>query len=343
MGKTAVLAELAAQSRERGQWVVELEASRGGNAILLLLRDLRALLWDHDRDRRVGAYARRALAVLSSFAISHANLQLTVRVDAADGRADTGDLATDLGDVLVAACETAAVADAGLLICVDEIQTMPPAQMAPLFVALQRLARHEFTPGRLPPILAVLAGLPGSRAAMRRASSTYAERVREHELGLLGEGAATEALVVPAEQRRVRYEPRGLATVVQGAGGYPFFVQLMGYEAWNAAADRGARSVINDEDAAIGVARGRLEAVRLYESRLTEVPDTERRYLDAVASLDEGERRSAAVASVLGGTSEEWAWARQRLIERGLLRAAGRGRIAFALPGLAEYLRTAGS
>lgn len=342
MGKTAVLAELATQSRERGQWVVEVEASRSGNALVLLLRDLRALLWDHDRDRRVGEYARRALAVLSSFALAHADLRLVVRVDAAAGRADTGDLATDLGDVLVAACETAAAADAGLLLCVDEIQAMPAEQIAPLFVALQRLARHEAAPGRLLPILAVVAGLPGSRAAMRRASSTYAERVREHELGLLGEGAATEALIVPAEQRGVRYEPEALTAVVDGTGGYPFFVQLMGYEAWNAAADRGARSVINVEDAAAGIERARLEAARLYESRLAEVPDTERRYLDAAAGLDQGERRSAAIAAVLGGTSEDWAWARQRLIERGLLRPAGRGRIAFALPGLADYLRSIG-
>jgi hypothetical protein len=211
--------------------------------------------------------------------------------------------------------------------------------MAPLFVALQRLARYETAPGRLLPILAGVAGLPGSRAVMRRASSTYAERVREHELGLLGEGAATEALTVPAEQRGVRYEPEALAPVVEATGGYPFFVQLMGYETWNAAAERGARSVVNAEDAAAGVARARLEAARLYESRLDEVPDTERRYLDAAAGLEEGERRSAEVAAALGGTSEEWAWARQRLIELGLLRPAGRGRIAFALPGLADYLR----
>jgi hypothetical protein len=186
MGKTAVLAELATQSRERGHWAVEVEASRTGNALALLLRDLRALLWDHDRDHRVGEYARRALSILSAFALVHPNLRLRVDIDAAPGRADTGDLGTDLGDVLVAVCETAAAADAALLICVDEVQAMPAEQLGPLFVALQRLARHETEPGRLLPILTVLAGLPGSRAAMRRASSTYAERVREPDLRLLG-------------------------------------------------------------------------------------------------------------------------------------------------------------
>jgi hypothetical protein len=88
MGKTAVLAELATRSRERGHWAVEVEASRTGNALALLLRDLRALLWDHDRDHRVGEYARRALSILSAFALVHPNLRLRVDIDAAPGRAE---------------------------------------------------------------------------------------------------------------------------------------------------------------------------------------------------------------------------------------------------------------
>jgi hypothetical protein len=132
MGKTAVLAELATHSRQGGGWSIDVEASRTGDVLAHLLREMRTLLWDYDRDRRVGEYARRALAVLSSFALTHAGVRLRVDVGAAQGRADTGDLATDLGDVLIAVGETAAQAQSALLVTIDEIQAMPAAQMGPV-------------------------------------------------------------------------------------------------------------------------------------------------------------------------------------------------------------------
>jgi hypothetical protein len=111
----------------------------------------------------------------------------------------------------------------------------------------------------------------------------------------------------------------------------------MGYETWNAAATAGA-SDLDANAAAAGVAAGRREASLVYRSRLAEVPDAERRYLQAVAQTT-GERTSSSIAAELDGTASQWAWARARLIERGLLRPDGYGRVAFALPGLEEHLR----
>ena len=336
MGKTAVLAELIATSRAEATWVVDVEAGRTGDAIVPLLRALKTNLLAHNTDAKVGDYARRALGILAAFGVRHGATELQAEFDTSPVAGGSGDLATDLGDALVAVAETAALADTAVLLCVDEIHAMPAEQMAPLFAALQRVARQETRPGSVLPVLTIVAGLPHARSAMRAASSTYAERVREHELGLLDDAAATEALTVPALERGVAYDADALEVLLPAIGGYPYFLQLMGYEAWNAAAVQGARTI--DVDAArAGVDAGRREASLVYRSRLAEVPDAERRYLEAVAAVSE-KRTSSAIAAELGGTASQWAWARSRLIERGLLRPDGYGRVTFALPGLEEHL-----
>lgn len=338
LGKTAVLAELTAAAAADGIWTADVEAASVGEPLVPLLRALQNTLRRHDRDVRLGEYAVAALAVLAAFALKHGGLELSVELaERSHGRGGSGDLATDLGDVLEAVAVVASRAHTAILLTVDEIHAMRSAHLAPLFLALQRLARHEPEPGRRLPVLVVLAGLPHALAAMRKASSTYAERVREHPLGLLDDGAVEEALALPAEERGEPLSDEARSILVGAAGGYPYFVQLLGYEAWNAAADRGAVGI--DAAAALaGAAAARRQAIRVYESRLAEVPDAEMRYLTAVAALSEADRRSSSIAEQLGGTASEWAWARARLIDRGLLRPAGYGKVAFALPGLAEHV-----
>lgn len=337
MGKTAVLAELTAGARADGVWVVEVEASRTGDLQVPLLRELHRTLTAHDLDARLGEQVRRTLGVLRAFSVAHVGVELAIEADpAATGR--TGDLATDLGDVLDAVGRTARAAGTALLLTVDEVQLTPGEQLGPLFAALQHVAKGEVEPGVRLPILTVVAGLTNARAAMRAASATYVERVREHELGLLSDAAATEALTVPADEHGVVFSRDALTEVLDAAGGYPYFVQLVGYEVWNAAADRGDHEVISPEAAHAGVAAAERAADAVFRSRLDEVPDTERRYLDAVVAVPADDRRSGRIAEELGGTAGEWGWARQRLIERGLLRPDGHGRVAIALPGLERHL-----
>ncbi|MEX1177826.1 MAG: ATP-binding protein [Nitriliruptor sp.] len=342
MGKTAVLGELHATTRAEGCWVVDLEASANGDAIGVLLRELTRHLRAARRDARVGAAVTAALGTIASITLAHTGLSVEVELAPRRGVADSGDLASDLGDALIAAGRAADEVDTAIVLTIDEIQAMPAAQVAALFGALQRLAKHEVDPtlGTRLPVVCTVAGLPNARAALRAGAGTYAERVREHVLGLLDDAAVAEALRTPAEEHGVAWSGDAIECAVAGAGGYPFALQLVGYETWAAASLRDpASDLITREDVEAGVEAARLELGHLHASRLAEVPDTERRYLDAVAQLDEGERRSAMIAAQLGGTAQEWAWARARLIERGLLRPDGHGRVAFTLPGLADHLR----
>lgn len=337
LGKTAVLAELLTSARADGCWVVDVEAGAHTDVIVPLLRELHRALMEHDLDARVGEYTRQALAILTAFGLKHRELELSIDITADRMRGGTGDLATDLADALVAAAVAAAHLGTAILLSVDEVHALPADQMGPLFAALQRVARHETRPGSVLPVLTVVAGLPHARAAMRAASSTYAERIREHELGLLSDAAAAEALTIPTTERGAPLTGEALQLLLPAIGGYPYFLQLFGYETWNAAADRKAET-LDAAAAEEGVASGRREAGRVYASRLAELPEGERRYLQAVANTPADGRTSSAIAAAMDDPASKWGWARARLIDRGLLRPDGYGRVAFALPGLEEHL-----
>ena len=77
-----------------------------------------------------------------------------------------------------------------------------------------------------------------------------------------------------------------------------------------------------------------------YEERLRDLTDNQRRYLEAAAGLEEDARTSGGVAAALDATTESVGSTQQALIDtHGLLRRAGRGRIAFTLPGMDRHLR----
>lgn len=339
LGKTSILTELAASARERHDvWTVDVEATRVGDVFVPMLRQLHAALRAYDFDARVGDLTARALAAITAFGLRHAGIELSLDLaERSDRRAGTGDLATDLGTVLEDVGRLALEAGAAVLLTIDEIQSMPATHLGPLFAALQQSARIETEPGRHLPVLVVVAGLPHAIATMRKAAATYVERMREHPLELLTDAAAAEALIIPFEERAVAVDPVALQSLVRTGGGYPYLIQLLGYEAWNAAAD--GTGALDTAVAEVAADRAMSELRRVYESRLETVPETELRYLLAVAALAEGDRRSQSIAAALGGRAAEWAWARSRLIDRGLLRPAGHGRVTFALPGIGEHLR----
>lgn len=344
IGKTALLTETLADAREAGHWTIDLEASAGGDLLATLARELHTILLAADRDARIGAAVRRARSALGSLTIAHlgTGVALGFGLDPDAGVADSGDLATDLGDTLIAVAGAAAEADVALVLAIDEIQLLPASQLAPLFGALQRTAKHatDHRLGTRPPLLTIIAGLRDARATMKDRAGTYAERLREWPLGLLDDAAATEALRVPARDREVDWHAEAVAAAVAAAGGYPYAIQTVGYETWAAAAQRDpGSSQLTRADTDLGIERAAHQLALIYRARLVDVPPAERRYLDAVARLDERERRSATIASQLGGRSQDWGWARARLIERGLLRPTGHGRVTIALPGLETHLR----
>ena len=233
MGKTALLIEVSVWARDRGLWLVELQAAETGDVMPQLMRDLRRQLLEHDRDARVGEVVARAVRVLSSFTLTYGS-SVKLDLEREPGRADTGDLATDLGDVLSEVCLAARAAGTVVVVSIEQIQKMPARQLEALLSAVQRVYRDRSDPEAVLPLVLLAAGLPSALDAIRDLGGTFGERVRVHALELLSQPETIDALATPTSQRDVSWEPAALEALARKTGGWPLAVQQYGYEAWNA-------------------------------------------------------------------------------------------------------------
>ena len=123
-------------------------------------------------------------------------------------------------------------ADAGrpLVIVLDEAQAMPPEVGAPLFEGVQQVK------GRGAPLLMFAAGTPEAPRRIRQAV-TFTERgFVETPVGRLSRTDTMRALTEPARAAGRPVADDAAALLAEQSQDYPFFIQLLGRAAWDAAA-----------------------------------------------------------------------------------------------------------
>jgi hypothetical protein len=258
-----------------------------------------------------------------------------IDVPAAVGRADTGDLEVDLVELLVDAGAVARDVGAGVALFVDEMQDVAPGDVSAVCAAF-----HEISQQGLPVVL-VGAGLP-HLPALLAASKSYSERLfRYSRVDRLDRAAADRALVAPAAEEGVTYQPAALDALYALTDGYPYFVQAYGKAAWDCA----PRSPVTAADVAIAAPAAQAElAVGFFGSRYERATPAEREYLQAVATLSDAAGHEAVptaeVAALLGRKASSLSPARDALLKKGLVYSAERGLIAFTVPHFGAWLRT---
>ena len=222
----------------------------------------------------------------------------------------------------------AAAHGTGLLVTVDEAQAAPEEDLSALARALQTVVAR-----RLQPIAVVFSGLPSFRERLAGAG-TYANRLPVEEVGSLGPSAARLALVEPAARRHVAWEDEALDLLVRRSAGHPYYVQLFGWHAWEAAQKEAAQgeATITLAHAKAGLASARSELAGQYEATWARLRPQERAYLAAVAALaGAGSAGIDEVAKALGKEPKQLAVARDRLLHmHGLLEVPERAKVRFA-------------
>ena len=180
-----------------------------------------------------------------------------------------------------------------------------------------------------------LAGLPSLPRVLAEAKS-YSERLVAFErIQQLAEELAHEALVKPAQNEGVTWEPAAVWHVLNEAEGYPYFLQQFGQGAWNAADG----PAITLADAKLGAAIGRnaLDA-GFFRARWDRATKSEKRYLRAMAADGDLGSPSGEVAFRLGRPINSLGPARANLIAKGLIYAPEHGIVAFMVPGMARFI-----
>ena len=252
------------------------------------------------------------------------------------GRADSGDIEIDLVELLVDIAGLAADVGRGVALCVDEMQDLGPADVSGLCAAVHELGQQGL------PLVVVGAGLPHLPAVLS-ASKSYSERLFRYQLvDRLPRDAADLALVAPATDEGVAWDPGALEEMYEVTGGYPYFVQAYGKAVW----DTAPRTPITREDVVVGAPQAEAElAVGFFGSRYERATPAERDYLRAMADADAdglGSVATSEVARLLGRTPQSLSPARDSLLKKGLVYSGERGRVAFTVPHFGRYLRTVG-
>lgn len=335
VGKTVLLLEFRAHANAAG-WPIELfEARPGGDLRAQVAEALPPMVRTVNRRWRNTERARRVGRIAASFArmvqarLVHGGFRFEVEPE--PGIADTGDLETDLTELLIALGEGAQSEGLGAALLIDELHEVPPIQLSALVGAAHRVNQE------LLPVVIGGAGLPPVGRVLSEARS-YAERLFSiRPVGALPPEDTRAAFEEPAADLGVTFEAAALDELVDVSGGYPFFIQSYGKHVWDVADG----SPIASDDVELCLPRAYRELVdSFFRPRYDRATPAERRYMHAMADLGAGEVSSADVAAALGHDQpSRVSPQRDGLLTKGLIFAPERGMLAFTVPHMDGYLR----
>lgn len=221
--------------------------------------------------------------------------------------------------------------DTGVLITLDEIHQNQLPELRDLAATVQ----HAFREGR--ELAFAGAGLAASVSdVVNDDVLTFLRRAERHSLGSVSRTDVERGFREPIEAAGRRIDDAALQTMVDGANGYPFLLQLVGAQTWRLHPNEEEISVA---DAVEGVARARHRlGALIHEPALSATSEVDKSFLQAMAQ-DDGPSRMADIQRRLGVDVNYTSQYRLRLIAAELIHATRRGYVDFALPYLREYLR----
>lgn len=334
VGKTVLLGQFRATALEHNWVVVELEVRKHDETEFRrdISARLRTALMELAPRARWTDRFQHAAAVLKSFTLSmddSGTFSAGLDLEAAEGFADHANLAMDVTDVFLALGEAAKESGRGVVLLFDEIQFLNRQQLEARIQALHKMVQRKL------PITLVGAGLP-QIAELAGDAKSYAERLFKFpEIGNLSSNDAKEALARPAQDEDVTYTADALEASVGITGGYPYFIQELGYAVWTVAA--GPEITREDVVVAEPAYEAKLDA-SFFRVRLDRATDLQRAYLRAMAQLGPAAQKASDVADVMGRTSMNLGPTRAELINMGLLFTPQHGYAAFTVPHFDRFL-----
>lgn len=329
-----LLGQFRTKSLSRDWVVAELEVSKHDDSEFRrdISTRLRSALLELSPKVRWTDRFHHAAAVLKSFTISAdavGTWTAGLDVEAAEGFADHANLAQDLTDVFLALGEAAVERRRGVVLLSDEVQFLSKPQLESLIEALNKMVQRKV------PIIMVGAGLPQIAELAGDAKSHAERRFTFPAITNLSPADAQTALARPAGDEGASFTDDALAEAVTITGGYPSFVQEVGYAVWSVA--DGPLITKADVEAAIPACEAKLDA-SFFRVRLDRATELQRPYLRAMAELGPTAQKATDVADVMGRTSTNLGPTRAELINMGLLYTPEHGYAAFTVPYFDRFL-----
>lgn len=331
VGKTVLLVRIGDLAEDAGYVTALIEAPEERRLAALLVPKLGRLLYQLSGREKARVLGNRALGALRNFAsafkVSYAEFEVGVMPE--PGLAASGDLETDLTDLLVAVGEAARAADKPAALLVDEVQYLSDEDLSALIVALHRISQTGL------PLIMFGAGLPQLAAASGEAKS-YAERLFDFpEVGPLDENAIAEAIRGPIEEAGAEIADDALSRISDQTEGYPYFLQEWGAHCWHVASE--SPVTLDDVESARERVIAGLDA-SFFRVRFDRLTPRQQEYLRAMAELGPGPHRSGEVAAELGVAVTSAGPIRTGLILKGMIWSPAHGETAFTVPMFDQYM-----
>lgn len=334
VGKTVLLVRIRMIAEELGYRAAMIEAHEGKSLPELLLPSLRNLLFSLSMVESAKEKARRGLRVLrgflGAFKLSLGDADLEIGLDPERGVADSGDIETDLPNLLYVVAEAAAAGGRSVVILIDELQYFSSSEVSALIMAMHRINQASL------PLIMFGAGLPQVPGLLGE-SKSYAERLFAYPtVGALPADDAADAICTPMFDEGASIEPAALAHILEVTGRYPYFLQQWAHDAWNVA--EGPTITLQDAETA-GILALRTLDQGFFKVRFDRCTPSERRYMRALAELGAGAHRSGDIAQRLGQKTTTAGPTREKLIRKGMIYAPAHGDTEFTVPLFDAYMR----
>jgi hypothetical protein len=334
VGKTVLLNEVQKLADKQGYETIYVDSHEGKSLAALIVPDLRRVLLSLDRMGAINQSVKRGLRVLLSFVerlkVKYEGIEVGLDIDPETGTADSGDLESDLTQLLLAIGEAAEARSKAVALIIDEIQFLEESELSALIMAIHRVNQRQL------PIVLVGAGLPQLVGKMGR-SKSYAERLFTFpQIGKLSRADARKALEEPVTAAGQKFAAAALNQIIAVTEGYPYFLQEWGYWSWNSAKSSPiGRAAVTAAD--------KLAVQRLDEGffrvRFDRLTPREKQYLRAMAELGPGPHRSGDIAKALGVKVETVAPHRSTLIRKGMVYSPQHGDTAFTVPLFDQFMK----
>ena len=221
--------------------------------------------------------------------------------------------------------------NAGLLITIDEVDAGID-ELRAVISTFQHFVRERRD------VAIIMAGLPPKVSnLLRNDSISFLRRAFQHHLEAVEESEVRFSIkkTIELAGRTINKEALGLA--VKNTKGFPFMIQLIGYQMWRQQPENKSIS-FRDAEEGIVLAQNDLERM-IFDITYSELSEKDIAFLTAM--LDDNEYSVMSDISRRMGVTPKYAGIyRKRLIEHGIISSRGYGKVAFDLPMFREYIQT---
>lgn len=334
VGKTVLLNRVRELAEDQNFQAEILEAPENKSLAALLAPALRSLILKLDRGEQINNAAKKAFRALRSFAsvvrFKYDDIEISLDGETEPGVADSGDIESDIPDLLVAVAEAAKERGTAVALIMDELQYLDELEMSALIMGMHRISQRQL------PLTLLGAGLP-QLVGLTGRSKSYAERLFDFPTaGPLSLIDATAALRTPAQAEGADFTDPAIRRIHELTEGYPYFLQEWGYHAWLTATSSPVGIAAVEAATPNAIAALDRSFFRVRFDRLT---PAEKRYLRAMAELGAGPHRSGDIAHMLGVKVSSTGPVRASLITKGMIYSPAHGDTAFTVPLFDQFMR----